>query len=183
MAGRSDDFARLFREANRGDAAAYRLLLERLAPWIRSVARRGLQKSGRSTDECEDVVQEVLISIHLKRHTWDEAQAVEPWVRAITSHKLIDFLRRRGTHGYLDIDELADELPAAAEADVAETIDRERLLSHLTGKSRRIVEAISIQGLSAREVAQELDMGEGAVRVALHRALKLMAARAGGDDT
>ncbi|MFN3745957.1 MAG: sigma-70 family RNA polymerase sigma factor [Hyphomicrobiaceae bacterium] len=182
MAGEPDDFAALFRQANNGDSTAYRRLLTGLTPWLRALVRKGLVRAGRSPDESEDIVQETLIAIHLKRQTWDETQPVEPWARAIASHKLIDFLRRRGHHGHLDIDDLADDLRAEAGQDVTDVIDRDRLLSVLPDRPRRIVEAISIQGLSAREIADELGMTEGAVRVALHRALKMMAGRAGEDD-
>ena len=50
------------------------------------------------------------------------------------------------------------------------------MLATLTERQRHIVEAISIEGRSARDVGVRLGMSEGAVRVALHRALKALAA-------
>ena len=51
-----------------------------------------------------------------------------------------------------------------------------RLLDHLKPRQRDIVRSISIDGHSIQDVARRLDMSEVAVRVALHRAIKLLAA-------
>lgn len=170
----SQDLSSLFRRANRGDAVAYRQLLVALTPRLRGLVRNGLLRAGRSPDDCEDIVQETLIAVHVKRHTWDESQAVEPWIYAIAHYKLIDFLRRRGNHGHIAIEELADVLPAEPDADADRAIDRQRLLATLPEKHRNVVQSMAIDGLSAREVADNLGMSEGAVRVTLHRALKAM---------
>ena len=53
-------------------------------------------------------MQETLLAMHLKRDTWDEAQPLEPWLRAIARHKLADHLRRRGFRDHVDIDDYAD---------------------------------------------------------------------------
>ena len=170
----SEDLSSLFRRANRGDGAAYRQFLIALTPRLRGLVRKGLVRAGRSPDECEDIVQETLIAMHVKRATWDESQPVEPWVYAISNYKLIDFLRRRGSHGHVAIDELADILPAEPAADTDLTIDRNRLLGILPDRHRRVVQEMAIDGRSAREVAEAMGMTEGAVRVTLHRALKAM---------
>ena len=64
-------------------------------PWLRALVRKGLTRAGRSVDDCEDIVQEALLAVHLKRHTWDHSQPLEPWVRAIAGYKLVEHLRRR----------------------------------------------------------------------------------------
>ena len=114
--------------------------------------------------------------MHLKRETWDEAQPLEPWVRAIARYKLADHLRRRGFHDHVDIDDYADSLTSTDAVDSAATVDARRLLAGLPERQRRIVEEVSIEGRRAAEVAARLGMSEGAVRVALHRALKALAA-------
>jgi RNA polymerase sigma-70 factor (ECF subfamily) len=171
-----DDLSALMRLARQGDDEAYRRLLLLVAAWLRAVVRRGLVTAGRSPADCEDVVQETLLAMHLKRDTWDPTQPIEPWVRAIARYKLVDHLRRRGFHDHLDIDELSGSLATRAEADAATAIDSQRLLAGLPERQRRIVEEISIEGRRAAEVAARMSMSEGAVRVALHRALKALAA-------
>jgi RNA polymerase sigma-70 factor (ECF subfamily) len=159
------------RAANAGDEIAYHRLLEALAPFLRAVVRRGFTRSGFGNCDVEDVVQETLLAIHLKRQTWDEDEALTPWVMAIARHKLIDSLRRRGRHIELPIDDLIDVLPAEIPTETLSSRDAERLLSVLTGRQRDVVRAISIEGMSAREAAHRFRMSEGAVRVALHRGL------------
>jgi RNA polymerase sigma-70 factor (ECF subfamily) len=170
------DLSALMRLARQGDDEAYRRLLGRVSVWLRVVVRRGLVAAGRGTADCEDVVQEALLAMHLKRDTWDQAQPLEPWVRAIARYKLTDHLRRRGFHDHVDIDDHADLLAAPSEPDAAANLDSQRLLASLPQRQRRIVEEIALEGRRAAEVATRLGMSEGAVRVALHRALKSLAA-------
>ena len=163
------------RAANAGDEIAYRRLLEALAPFLRHVVRRGFTLSGFGNYDVEDVVQETLLAIHLKRQTWDEDEALTPWVTAIARHKMIDSLRRRGRHIELPIDDLIDVLPAETAPEGLSSQDAERLLSVLRGRQREVVRAISIEGMSAREAAHRFRISEGAVRVALHRGLSTLA--------
>ncbi len=172
----SDDLSQLMRLARRGDDEAYRRLLGRVAAWLRSVARRGLVRAGRSTEDSEDIVQETLLVMHLKRDSWDDSQPLEPWLHAIARHKLIDHLRRLGFRDHVDIDEHARTLAAPQPAEAGASTDARQMLGSLPERQRVIVESISIEGRSARDVGQQLGMSEGAVRVALHRALKALAA-------
>jgi len=169
------DLSALMRRARQGDDEAYRRLLLAVAVWLRTVVRRGLVAAGQGTADGEDVVQETLLAMHLKRETWNEAQPLEPWVHAIARHKLVDHLRRHGFRDHVDIDDYAGSLPAAGQ-DAATIVDSQKLLAGLPTRQRRIVEEISLQGHRAADVAIRLGMSEGAVRVALHRALKSLAA-------
>lgn len=171
-----DDLSALMRLARAGQDEAYRRLLLRVALWLRPVVRRGLAQAGRGPEESEDIVQDTLLALHLKRDTWDPAQPVEPWLRAIARYKLVDHLRRRGLHGHLDLDSLAGTLAAPDGGDPGAALDSQRLLATLPARQRRIVEEIAIEGRRAAEVGARLGMTEGAVRVALHRALKALAA-------
>jgi RNA polymerase sigma-70 factor (ECF subfamily) len=163
------------RAANAGDDIAYRRLLEALAPLLRHVVQRGFTHSGFGNCDVEDVVQETLLAIHLKRQTWHEDESITPWVLAIARHKLIDSLRRRGRHVELPIDGFIDVLPAEIATERLSNRDAERLLSVLRGRQRDVVHAISIEGMSAREAADRFKISEGAVRVALHRGLSALA--------
>ena len=73
--------------------------------------------------------------MHLKRDTWDETQPLEPWLRAIARHKLVDHLRRRGFRDHVDIDDYADSLEAAVDVDASATIDSRRLLASFPSAS------------------------------------------------
>jgi RNA polymerase sigma-70 factor (ECF subfamily) len=62
-----------------GDAASYRTLLDGLSRRLRAYYKGKLARIGRSAAEAEDLVQEAVLAIHLKRHTYDP---VEPLMRS-----------------------------------------------------------------------------------------------------
>ena len=158
-----------------GDAGSYRCLLEALAPNLRRLVRQGLMRAGAGNADVEDVVQEVLLAIHLKRHTWIKDQPFSPWLNAIARHKLIDVLRRRGRRSEVPIDDLIEVLPDTAEPPETSHVELTKLVGKLDGREHEVVTAISLEGKSVRTTAARLAMTEGAVRVALHRGLKRLA--------
>src|SRR3954469_9144816 len=111
------------RSAVAGDGAAYHRLLSAIAPGLRAAARRGLARAGQPARQSGDIVQEILLAVHLKRHTWDVAAPFAPWLFAIARNKLIDALRRRGRRVFVNIDDFAETIPsepAAASAPASE---------------------------------------------------------------
>ena len=174
---RSDEaeWANWMRAANAGDSGAYRLLLEALAPFLRTLAHQGFMRAGLGGSEVEDVVQETLLAIHLKRQTWDVDQAFTPWVRAIARNKLIDNLRRRGNRTELPIEDFVEVLAAESAAEELSPPEAGRLLSILGGRQREIVQAICVEGASIKEASAKFGISEGATRVALHRGLGALA--------
>lgn len=163
------------RAAIAGDETAYRKLLAGLAPVIRAACRGGFARYAAPGNDVEDVVQDTLLAIHLKRHTWQQSEPLTPWVLAIARNKLIDHLRRGGKAIKVPIDDVIDTL----EADVPEQqLDDQEvavMLDALPERQRSIVRAITLEGQAIKDVAGRMDMKEGAVRVALHRSLKAMA--------
>jgi RNA polymerase sigma factor (sigma-70 family) len=160
----------LLRAANQGNQRAYAAFLSSIAPLVRGVARsRG---SGLGMDICEDIVQETLLAIHQKRHTWRVDMPVRPWLYAIVRYKVIDAFRARGRRVHVDIGAFAEILPAEPAEDPTQRGDIERVIAELDARSARIVRAIGLEGATISEVAREHGMTETAVRVALHRALK-----------
>lgn len=126
--------------------------------------------------DAEDIVQEVLLAIHLKRATWDQSRPIGPWITAITQNKFIDALRRRGWHIVVPIEDVIETLGTESQDDGLLPGQVDILLAQLEGRHRKVVQSISINGRSVRETANRLQMSEGAVRVTLHRALKKLAA-------
>ncbi|HEX3984308.1 MAG TPA: sigma factor, partial [Acidisoma sp.] len=87
-----DRLGLLMAAAQRGDAAAYRQVLQDCVPVITAAARR----RGVAADQTEDVVQEVLITLHRARATYDPSRPFLPWLKAIADRRAIDSLRRSG---------------------------------------------------------------------------------------
>ena len=117
MREREDEWTGLMRSAISGDSAAYHRLLKAVTPVLRAAARRGLARAGQPVDQSEDIVQDILLAVHLKRHTWDISAPFAPWLFAIARNKLIDALRRRGRRIFVNIDDFAETLPGEATRD------------------------------------------------------------------
>lgn len=158
-----------------GDGEAYRNLLEALAPALRRIAAQGLIRAGLGNADVEDVVQEILLAIHLKRHTWLRDQPFSPWLHAIARYKLIDVMRRRGRRGEVPIDDLIEVLPDQVPRVETSPQELTKLVGQLKGREHDVVTAVSLDGGSIGDAAKKLAMSEGAVRVALHRGLKRLA--------
>jgi RNA polymerase sigma factor (sigma-70 family) len=173
---READWTAWMQAAMSGDAGAYHQFLVSVTPHLRAMARHRCRAVGVSEGDAEDIVQEVLLAIHLKRGTWDRSRPIGPWIAAIVRNKLIDALRRRGRHAVVPIEDVIETLGAEDHTDGASSREIDGLLKQLKVRQRDIVKSISINGSSVRETADRLQMTEGAVRVALHRALKTLAA-------
>jgi RNA polymerase sigma-70 factor (ECF subfamily) len=167
------------RAALAGDGEVYRRLLTELTPFLRSLCRKACARAGLAPSEAEDAVQETLLAIHLKRHTWDPSQSLMPWIAVIARNKVFDAGRRRGRRAETDIADFEDVLAAPPEPDHFEQAqDRQgvlRLLDKLSVKQREAIEAVSIRGESLRDAAVNLGVSEGALRVSVHRGLKALA--------
>ena len=166
----------MMRAAMAGDEAVYRRLLEEIGRSVRGMARGAFSRARVGDADVEDVVQETLLAIHLKRHTWDGGLRLAPWVGAIARHKIIDAMRRRGARRIEPIEDFESVLAAPEGEDPHARSDAERLMQQLAPRQRDIVRSISLEGESIAATATRLSMTEGAVRVALHRALKSLAA-------
>lgn len=177
MIGRETQWADWMRAANKGDAAAYDRFLRDAAQALRGLVRRGLARVGANASETEDVVQDILIAVHMKRHTWDQTRPIGPWISGIARYKIIDAMRRRGFRTELPIEDFADILPAESGPEPAAARDVTRSLDALPDGQRKVVQSIAIDGISIADTARNLDMSEGAVRVSLHRGLGALAKR------
>jgi RNA polymerase sigma-70 factor (ECF subfamily) len=134
------------------------------------------RRLGILESDAEDIVQEVLLTIHLKQGTWDRSKEIRPWLIAITRNKIIDAFRRQGRRIEVPIDDVIDSLQAEEKLPEFRAQDIDVLISKLTCKQQEILRSVSISGASIQETAGRLKMTEVAVRVSLHRALKALGA-------
>jgi RNA polymerase sigma-70 factor (ECF subfamily) len=185
MSPREDLWADAMRAQRRGDGAAYERLLKELALMLRRLVRVRLAKLGLSVHEAEDVVQEILIGLHAKRHTWDDARPFLPWLYTITRYKFIDAARRlRREASYrveITMDELSEIFEAPAEDTDRSMLDLDRHLAILPQGQEKVVRALALDGATVRATAQKLHTSEGSVRVLFHRALRRLTAGARSD--
>lgn len=168
-----DGLENLMRQALAGDKRAYAELLRATARFLRPYFSRRLNMQG----EVDDLLQETLISVHKARHTYDGKRPYRPWVYAIANFRLQDHLRRhyadRLRHAE-DLSEHENDLPE----DVTETgLSYESIsaeVEKLPERQAAILRLMHQEGYTAREVAKKLGMKESAVKVAAHRAYKVL---------
>lgn len=174
MSKEQDEFSQLMDATFDGDQRAYQTLLQKVLP----LARAYVQKRINNSSQVEDVAQEILISLHQARATFEKGQPFKPWFYAICRYRTLDHLRKIYRHAEhetaLELDTIAD---TSAE-DVTESIHGHELISKalakLNKKQQRIVVLMKVEGYSASEVAHKMDMNVSAVKVSAHRAYKKM---------
>lgn len=176
------DWGVLMARAQDGDGAAYARLLRELLPWLRGLAARTL---GRGV-EVEDAVQEVLLVLHVIRHTYEPGRPFKPWLATIARRRLIDLQRARGRRVDPAGDDDGPALDAAADAgagpaDWTEATHRaatvRRAVAALPPRQREAVRHLRLAEDTLAEAAQATGQSEGSLKVACHRALRALAER------
>lgn len=166
--GDPNGWGALMAAGQRGDAAPYRRLLAELRPWLMRYFGRRLPPPS-----VEDAVQETLIAIHAKRHTYEPDRPFGPWLAGIARYKWIDRLRIAGRHA-------ADELPETLsvgdhESAVTSAAALEGLMATLKPAQAEVIRLVKLDGLSIEEAATRSGQSVSLVKVNIHRGLGRLA--------
>lgn len=169
------DWSVLMRSAQQGDREAYRQLLTEVTPYLRSIARR----MGVLPAETEDAVQDVLLTIHVIRHTFDPRRPFGPWLATIARRRIIDCLRRRQRRTVVETgSELRPETFAAAETNRYEPAlssgQLRRAIGQLPAGQQRAIILLKLREMSLKDAARESGMSIAALKVATHRGLRTL---------
>lgn len=165
-----DQWEILLARANDGDGAAFGRFLHAVTPSLRRVIRN--RGGALPSDQHEDILQDVLLAIHLKRQTWRKGEPVRPWLYAVARYKVVDAFRKRGAAINLPIEDFADILPDETVTEPLVSRDTDLMLAQIDSRSAKLVRAVALDGKSAEEAGETLGLSAGAARVALHRALR-----------
>jgi RNA polymerase sigma factor (sigma-70 family) len=163
------------REAQLGDAEAYAELLRDLTVRLRRIVAR--LRNFLNVEDVEDVVQEVLLSIHTVRATYDADRPFMPWVLAIVRNRLADAARRdarRAAREVVDADLIVTFQGPEPNTEVPEHYDPEalrRAIAELPAGQRQAIDLLKLQGLSLEAAASVTGQSVGALKVATHRAV------------
>jgi RNA polymerase sigma-70 factor (ECF subfamily) len=171
-----DQLRQLLILALAGDSRAYAAFLRDLTIHLRAFLRKRL---ARLPEEVEDLLQELLLAIHNQRHTYDRSRPVTVWVQAIARYKLIDMLRCRSRVEALQ-DEYDDESELFAHSAQQSTdarLDVAALLEILPDRQRLPILYVKVEGASIADTAARTGMSASAVKVGIHRGLKVLAAK------
>lgn len=176
---RDVDWTILMGRAQAGDADAYLRLLHEITPYLRTLAAR------RHCDaaEVEDAVQDVLLTIHAIRHTYDPARPFGPWLVAIANRRFMDRLRRQGRRQSRETPlgpehETFAEAPANLELK-AEGHGLQEAIDNLPPMQKQAIEMLKLREMSLKEAAAASGLSIAALKVATHRAIRSLRRRLG----
>lgn len=169
MIAKEDMLRDLMRRSQQGEKQAYAVLLEQCGLWLR---RYYAQKI--APEAVDDLVQDILISLHNKRASYDASRPFLPWLAAIARYRWVDKLRQGYRHA---ASELHDEHGVDSHEDVVTAkISIERLLIQLPEAQALAIRLVKIDGLSIAEACAKSGQSEPLVKVNIHRGLKRLAA-------
>ncbi len=167
------DWSRAMASAQAGDQEAYRRLLQDITPYLRVLAARHI----RNADDIEDTVQDVLLTVHSVRGTYDPSRPFGPWLVAIANRRIVDGMRRRGRVSSHETPvETELETFAADEANLQEEAVNARLvreaIEQLPVGQRDAMRMLKLEEMSLQQAAAASGTSVAALKVATHRAMK-----------
>ena len=167
--------AALMRSAQSGDADAYAALMQELAVRLRQIVRH--RRAFLERADVEDLVQDVLLSVHAVRGTYDGTRPFIPWLLAITRNRLADAARQYVRHGAREV--VVDDLDVTFFSEPTNTMtttygDPDALkeaIADLPAGQRSAIELLKLREMSLKEAAAASGTSVGALKVATHRAM------------
>jgi RNA polymerase sigma factor (sigma-70 family) len=168
--------ASLMQAAQDGDRVAYAGLLHELVPLLQRLMRRQLGFL-QPTDR-EDLVQDILLSLHAARATYDPRRPFTPWLMSIAHHRMVDRARRRAKSwaNEVPVDEFAESISSEVsdlrDSGYGDPEQVRQAVKRLPIGQRTAIELLKLRELSLKEAANASGMSVGALKVAAHRAIK-----------
>ena len=176
--GRSEEKDRqlsaLMREAQDGNQAAYASLLREVLSILKRVVQARL--SFIPATDREDLVQDILLSLHAARATYDPARPFTPWLMTIAHNRMVDQARRNARRAANEVS--VDEYPTnVADEDTAadgygDPEELRQAIKTLPKGQRSAIELMKLREMSLKEAAQATGMSISALKVSVHRAIK-----------
>jgi RNA polymerase sigma factor (sigma-70 family) len=169
---RDTDWAILMAHAQDGDRSAYQRLLREITPYLRSLAAR----RHRDPSDVEDAVQDILLTVHAIRHTFDPTRPFGPWLVTIANRRFIDRLRRQGRRRNRETPLMPEhETFAEPQSNLEETPDRhelEKAIDELPPMQRKAVRLLRLNEMSLKEASTASGMSIASLKINMHRAVK-----------
>jgi len=173
---REERWRQQMQAAQDGDKAAYETLLTDIMPLLRAV----VQRTWRNPHDVEDIVQDVLLSLHVVRHTYDPTRPFVPWLLTIARRRIADTARRSSSRSAHEttVEVLPETFSGDETKNEQEGSDDQAAFRHalasLTGGQREAVELLKLQGLSLNEASAITGKSVAALKINVHRGLKAL---------
>jgi RNA polymerase sigma-70 factor (ECF subfamily) len=157
----------------KGDREIYEKLLSRVAGLVRGYLTNTASRRTLDSGHVEDLVQEVLLAIHRKKHLYSTDKPILPWLFAIAKYKLIDHLRAEKRRPCLQLDETIDPAaPSSESLSEDQAFELEELLVSLSPLQKDILLMAKVERIPLAQIAEKFHMSLSAVKVTVHRTLK-----------
>jgi RNA polymerase sigma-70 factor (ECF subfamily) len=164
-----DEWGALMVAAQNGHGGAYRRLLGEVSDWLHRYFGRRLPPG-----DVDDAVQETLLAIHRRRHTYDPHYPLGPWLAAIAKHKWVDQLRSLGRR---PTEQLSENLSIGDhETSVVSSSVLANLLEELRPAQAQAILLVKVQGYSIEDASRETGLSPSAVKMNIHRGLARLTA-------
>jgi len=165
----------LLKRAGRGDAAAFRLLVDRHLPAVLAIARRMLNGDA----EAEDMAQEALLRLWRAAGELDVGEAgARAWLRRVVSNLCIDRIRAgqrvEVTDDVPESEVEAEQLQELTGQELSQRVDR--ALKGLPERQRLALTLFHYEGLSHIEIGEIMGVSNEAVESLLGRARRALKA-------
>ncbi len=171
-----DRWDKLMIAAQSGNGGAYNRLLTEVAAWLQRYYARRLPAS-----HVDDVVQEALVAIHLKRHTYEPERPFRAWMTGIARYKWIDRLRSTSRDRFDPMDGI--EVPVEDHASaVSGRMDVEKLLTQLKPAQAEVIRLVKVEGYSTQEASDATGQSIALVKVNIHRGIARLASAIDGNQ-
>jgi RNA polymerase sigma-70 factor (ECF subfamily) len=158
------DIARLVRDAQRGDRAAFADLYQRFARMVHGIV---LARTVRT--EVDDVVQDVFVTALERLADLREPAAFGGWLATIARHRATDYRRRTPT-----TESLVDDVAAPRDPDYLQSRVILDAVRALPDAYRETLILRLVEGMTGAEIADRTGLTAASVRVNLHRGMKLL---------
>ena len=163
-----ESWSRLMAKIQEGDQEAYRQFLNEIGPLLFNYVRRRVF----NPEMVPDVYQEVLLTLHKARFTYEPSRPLGPWLFTVARNSILDALGKN--RKFVDREVPTETLPEsiAVEADGSLGDELHQALKSLSPIHREAVELLKLRGLSLEEAALELKISVAALKVRAHRGYK-----------
>lgn len=161
----------LFIASLAGDSKSYAQLLSAISALARGYVKR---KTGSHAD-CDDLVQEILISVHKALPTYNPARPCMPWLGAVMHYRIADWLRTRYTQKNqhkVSLDDVEEYLLGTVTEEPLAYEYLSKAVSNLPANQQAVIQAMYHEELSVVETSEKLGISVSAVKVTAHRAYK-----------
>lgn len=156
-------------------AAEREYFIETILPLKNKLFRKALFLT-KSSEESEDIVQDVMIALWDKRATWKQIKNMEVYAMVLTKNLALDRLKRKGGQNP-SIDSAAETRIISNNDNPLETmiLEDERtlvweIIAQLPDKQKELIILREMQEHSYQEIASILQISESLVKTHLYRA-------------